>query len=119
MTFRLLILSIIQSFLLASGQVTLKLAMMKTPHFTFTWHVIKQYLFNYWFILTGILFGGATVLWFYILKHYPLSDAYPLTSIAYIFGLIAGIAFLNESSSVHKWIGVLLIVVGAFLLIKK
>lgn len=119
MSAKLIWLSILQSFLLAAGQLSLKLAMIRTPKFSFTWEIIKQYLLNYWFLFTGIFFTASTVLWMHILKHYPLSEAYPLTSLAYVFGMIAGVCIFNESSSAQKWIGALLIIAGAFLLTRK
>lgn len=119
MSAKLIWLSILQSLLLASGQLTLKLAMIRTPRFAFTWEIIKQFLLNYWFLFTGILFTASTVLWMYILKHYPLSEAYPLTSLAYVFGMLAGVFIFNESSTLPKWIGAVLIIAGAFLLTRK
>ena len=119
MNWRLIILSVIQSFLLAGGQVALKLAMVKAPRFTFTWECIKVYLTDWWFLVTGVFFGAATILWMYILKHFPLCESYPLTSLAYVFGLIAAIVVFHETAGADKWIGVMLILLGAFFLIRK
>lgn len=119
MNWRLIILSLIQSVLLAGGQVSLKLAMQKAPLFRWTWQVIKMYLLDFWFLFTGLFFGAATLLWMYILKNYPLSESYPLTSFAYVFGLIAAVMIFHESVNFEKIAGVLLILIGAFLLMKK
>lgn len=119
MNWRLIILSLFQSLLLASGQVTLKLAMQKVPSFKWTWSVIKLYVMDFWFLFTGIFFGSATILWMYILKNYPLSESYPLTSFAYVFGLLAAVVIFHESVNFEKLAGVFLILIGAFLLIKK
>ena len=119
MNWRLVILGVIQSFLLACGQVSLKLAMLRVPKFTWTWNCIKAYLQDYWFLFTGIFFTAATVLWMYILKNFPFGESYPLTSLAYVFGMIAALVVFRETASLEKWIGVILILVGAFLLTKK
>ncbi|MBQ0123006.1 MAG: EamA family transporter [Bacteroidales bacterium] len=119
MSIKLIWLSVLQSFLLAAAQMTLKMAMVRLPRFHFVWDVIRQYLTSLWFALCGVLFASATVLWMYIIKHYPLSQAYPMTSIAYIFGMLAGIFIFHESASLPKWIGLVLIIAGAVLLTRE
>lgn len=119
MNWRLIILSLLQSLLLAGGQVSLKLAMARVPSFKWTWPVIKLYVLDFWFLFTGAFFGAATILWMYILKNYPLSESYPLTSFAYVFGLLAAVVIFHESVNFEKVAGVLLILSGAFLLMKK
>lgn len=119
MSIKLIWLSLMQSFLLAAAQMTLKIAMVHLPRFRFVWDVMKQYLTSLWFALCGVLFALATVLWMYILKHYPLSQAYPMTSIAYVFGMLAGVFIFHESASLPKWIGAALIIAGAVLLTRE
>ena len=119
MNWNLLLLSLLQSFLLACGNVSLKLAMLKVPSFRWEWGVLKLYLLDYWFIFTGLFFGAATILWMYILKNFPFSASYPLTSFAYVFGLIAAMIVFHEPVHFDKWIGVALVIAGAFLLTRK
>lgn len=119
MNWRLILLAVLQSLLLACGQVSLKLAMMRVPKFEWQWSCIKAYLQDYWFFFTGVFFVAATVLWMYILKNFPFSESYPLTSLAYVFGMVAALVVFRETASPEKWLGVLLILVGAFLLTKK
>ena len=119
MNWQLIICSLVQSFLLVCGQVTLKLALVRTPNFTFCWACIRDFLLNYWFLLCGIFFGSATVLWFYIIKHFPFSEAYPLTSLAYVFSLVAAIFIFHEYVGLQKWLGVLLILAGSYLLTRN
>jgi undecaprenyl phosphate-alpha-L-ara4N flippase subunit ArnE len=115
---RLLVLSIIQSFCLASGQFCLKQALQKAGTFSWSWNFFVAQLTNWWFLAVGICMGGATVLWMYILKHYPLSSAYPLTCLSYVFGMLLGFFFLHESIPSTRWIGVFLILLGAYFIIK-
>ncbi|MGM9749348.1 MAG: EamA family transporter [Candidatus Cryptobacteroides sp.] len=119
MNWQLIILSVLQSALLAGGQILLKISMQNMPHFQWTWECIKAYLLNFWFLLTGICFGAATALWMYLIKNYPLSQAYPLTSLAYVFGLLAAIVVFHETAGFEKWLGVILILLGAFFLTKQ
>ncbi len=115
---RLLLLSVAQSFCLALGQVFLKLAVGKMQSFSWTWTWFKDLILNYWLALTGVSMGLATLLWFYILRHYPLSEAHPLTCLSFIFGLLASAWFLHEPIPVTRWIGVGIIMVGVFFVVK-
>ena len=115
---QLLWLSVIQSATLSLGQLTLKLALAKMPPFSWTSGFWLDLLTNWWFLLCGVLFGGASLLWMYILKHFPLSAAYPLVSLGYIFGLIFAVVFLHETVAWNRWIGVALIMVGFIFVVK-
>ena len=75
-------------------------------------------LLNWQFACSGLLFGSSSILWMYIVKHYPLSVAYPMISLSYVFGLLAAILFFHESVSVMKWVGVSLIILGCCLIAK-
>lgn len=116
--FRLLILVAIQTAFLAGGQVLLKLAMAQLPKFSWTWSYFKAVVTDWWLAACGASFGIATVLWLYILKHFPFSQAYPLTALGYIFGMIAAIIVFGEHVPFARWIGVVLIVAGCFFIMK-
>ncbi len=115
---RIIPLALIQSFFLAGGQVLLKLGMAASGPFSWSWSFFKSQLTNWWFLGCGISFSVATVLWLYILKHFPFSIAYPLSSISYIFGTIAAILVFHEHVSVGQWVGVLLIMAGSALMVR-
>ncbi|MBR4327765.1 MAG: EamA family transporter [Bacteroidales bacterium] len=115
---RLLILSLMQSAMLAAGQVFLKVAMQRAPKFAWKWVVIKDYLTNWPFLYCGLCMGGASLLWLYILKHYEFSVAYPLISFSYVFGMLAAVFVFHETVPWTRWIGLFLIVSGTFLLLK-
>lgn len=109
----------LQCLLLVGGQVTLKLAMMRAPKFEWAWSVVKAYATNYWFAICGVLFLSSTVLWMYILKTFPFSQAYPLTSVSYVIGMVAAVFIFHEAVPASRWIGAALILVGAFFMIRK
>ncbi len=115
---KLLILSAIQSLCLASGQLCLKQAILKAGEFTWSWSFFIAQLTNWWFMLVGVTMGSASVLWFYILKHYPLSSAYPLTCLSYVFGMLLGMFVLHESIPYTRWIGIVFILIGAYFIVK-
>lgn len=119
MNVRLLILCILQSILLAIGQIFLKYATKSMEAFGWNWECVRGILLNIPFALTGISFAVASLLWIYIVKHFPLSQAYPLNSLSYLFGLIAAVLILGEKVSAWGWIGVCLIMVGCMLVTMK
>ena len=60
----------------------------------------------------------ASLIWFYILKHFDFSVAYPLISISYLIGMVAAFFVFHETIPFTRWIGVVLIMVGVFLVTK-
>lgn len=113
-----MILAVVQSILLAGGQVFLKVALARMLPFGWTKAFWFNLLVNWPFACTGILFGASSILWMYIVKHYPLSVAYPMISLSYVFGMLAAVLFFHESVSLTKWIGVALIMLGCCLIAK-
>lgn len=116
--FRLLLLAVSQSVMLAAGQVLLKFALQRMEPFAMTARFWQSVLLNWQFAACGLMFGGASLLWMYIVKHYPLSMAYPMVSLSYVLGMIASIVFFHETVDATKWIGVALIVLGCCLIAK-
>ena len=112
--FSLLPLSVIQAILLAGGQLLVKIALQHMPRVTLSWSFIASQATNWWWLACGVCFGGATVLWAYILKHFPFSLAYPMSSLAYVFGLIAAQIVFHEHVSASAWIGICLIMLGCW-----
>ena len=114
----LLPLAIAQSLLLAAGQMFLKLALrdMGTP--AWQWRFIASQLTNWWWLATGASLAASALLWMYILRRYPFSMAYPLTSMSYAFGMVAAMAVFHESVGPQRWLGVALIMAGCCLIAK-
>jgi undecaprenyl phosphate-alpha-L-ara4N flippase subunit ArnE len=86
--------------------------------FGFNWRFFKSALLNLPFALSGICVATASLFWFYIVKHFPLSIAYPLISISYVFGMLASILVFKETVPLSRWIGVGFIMVGVVFLTK-
>lgn len=118
MMWRLLVYCFVQSLLLVGGQVMLKLSFMRMPAFSWTRAFWLSLLANWQFALCGLLFGAASLLWMYIIKTFPLSMAYPMSSISYVMAMVAAVVFLHEEVSATHWTGVALIVIGCILIAK-
>lgn len=117
--FRLVLLSVLQSALLCTGQVMLKLGVagMQRGAGLKTFFV-ESLLTNWWLLRCGIAMGSAGLLWMYILRHFPFSNAYPLTALSFVFGLLAAGWIFHEQIHLSQWIGVLCILVGCYLVVR-
>ena len=102
---RILLIAVVQSVLLCSGQVLLKFALQRMGAFSWTLEFLTRNLTN-------------TLLWFYIIKNFPFSMAYPMISLSYVFGMFAAIVFFHEQIPLTRWIGVFLIMTGCVLIAK-
>lgn len=70
-------------------------------------------------ILAGLLlYALATLVWFAVLSRMSLSTAYPIQSLAYVFGMVIALIVFNEPVSLTKWIGAGIIIVGVILISK-
>jgi undecaprenyl phosphate-alpha-L-ara4N flippase subunit ArnE len=116
---KILSLSILQALFLCGGQVFLKIAMNKIDHFHLSWKFIIEQAGNWAFLATGICMSAATILWLYILKHFEFSIAYSLTSISYLFGMLAAIYIFHETVTLTRWAGLALIIAGILLITKQ
>ncbi|MCQ2186709.1 MAG: EamA family transporter [Bacteroidales bacterium] len=117
-TLSLIPLAVIQSALLAAGQVLLKYGLNRMLPFSMTFDFWKSVFANWQFAACGLCYGAGSILWFYIIKHFPFSMAYPMVSLSYVFGMIAAIVFFHEDVSLAKWVGVLLIMLGCYFIAK-
>lgn len=116
---KLLLLSLLQCLLLTTSQVFLKFAMSSMGSFGFRWAYFKELLTNWQFACSGITIAGASVIWFYIIKHFDFSQAYPMISISYVFGMLAAVLLFREAIPPTRWIGVALIISGVILVAKQ
>ena len=116
--YKVVILTLFQCLLLASGQVCFKLAVEKIDKFRWAWTYFADILTNWWLLASGICLISATILWAFILKHFAFSVAYPVTAFAYVFGMLAAIFIFHETVSFTRWIGVGLIILGVFFIAK-
>ena len=117
-TYGLFLLALLQIAIFAFGEVFFKLGLMEMEPLGWNAAFWRSALLNWQFALSGICFGGASLLWMYIIKKFPLSMAYPLVSLSYVFGLLAAAWIFHEDVNLNKWIGVALIVAGCFIISK-
>ncbi|MDR2533337.1 MAG: EamA family transporter [Tannerellaceae bacterium] len=107
-----------QSLLLAAGQVLLKIGLEKMGSLSLSWKFLVSQLGNWPLAAAGGCMGGATLLWMYMLRRFEFGVVYPMTSLGYVFGMIAAAAVFNEHISATRWIGVALVIAGVVLIAK-
>ncbi|MBP1645558.1 MAG: hypothetical protein H6Q16_1133 [Bacteroidetes bacterium] len=107
-----------QSVLLVAAQAFLKISVQSFGKFSWTLNYFKTVFTTWQFAASGVFALAAMLTWMYVLKHYQFSIAYPLLSISYIIGLAVAYFFFQESVPLTRWIGVLIIIVGVFFLVK-
>jgi len=112
---RLLLLSVIQAVCFCAGQVLLKVATVRITRPQWSWKWWGELLTNWPLLGSGLCMAAGTVLWMYILKKWPFSQAYPMLSLSYVFSMVAALVIFHEQISAVRWVGVLLILTGCFL----
>lgn len=69
-----------------------------------------------WLALSLVLLGCAMLLWLFVLQTVPVSVAYPMLSLNFIFITLAARFIWHEPIALRHGVGVLLIIVGIILL---
>lgn len=69
-----------------------------------------------WLGLSVLLLGCAMLIWLWVLQRIPVSVAYPMLSLNFIFITLAARFMWRESVSLRHWLGVMLIIVGIIIM---
>ncbi len=116
---KLIILSVVQAVLMCSAQSLFKVAAVHMESFSWSWSFFHGSVFTNWWLLASGICGLAGLLeWMYMLKIYPFSQVYPLTSLSFLFGMFVAVIFFHETVAWTQWVGVLLILAGCALIVK-
>lgn len=106
------------SLFMAIGQVLFKQVSMQSPPLA-DWRAIVSLGLNGWFVAAILLYGAATVLWISVLRELPLSRAYPFIALGFVLVPIAGRIFFDEVLDLRYFAGVVLIMAGILLTIRR
>lgn len=118
MILRLLPLALLQCLLLSGGQVLMKIGLTRAGDFSWSAQYFQRLFINLPFASCGLCYGAGSILWMYIVKHFPFSMAYPMVSLSYVFGMVAAMLIFKEQVPLTRWIGVFLILTGCTLVAK-
>lgn len=110
-------------FLNACAQLLLKFGVDKIGHFSFSfshlWPVAWKLATNYFIILGLACYVISVIVWLMVLSRVPVGLAYPMVSIGYIITAIAGYFLLGESLTVTRVTGILVIIIGVYLVARS
>ncbi len=107
------------SILLAvAGQLLMKKGMMlfgTFPASQLLFKIIPMFLNPYVFFGLAC-FGMSAVFWLVVLSRLELSLVYPMVSVAYILVALASWVLFKENVTLARWLGILVIIMGVFLI---
>ncbi len=107
-----LFLILLSVFLGAVAQVLFKVGVQHLGQVVFNLQGLGRLVFSP-FVLSGLVaFASSFLLWLKVLAEVPLSYAYPMVSLGYVFVFLAAWLFLGESLPPLRVLGLALIVAG-------
>ena len=103
-----------------AAQLFIKKGMMVNGEVSVNFASITQsivpMLTNIYLWMGMVCYGISVFLWMIVLSKVEVSYAYPFLSIGYVIAAIIGYAFLGESLSAVRVIGIIVICVGVYLI---
>ncbi len=114
---------LVSVFFAVVGQLLLKMGMLRVGKFSFNIStLVHQYikiLLNP-FVIAGLVgFFISMLIWLYVLSRMELSLAYPFVALNYILILFGSYFLFKETITVYKMIGVVVIIVGVYLVARS
>ncbi len=120
---KVVFLSIFTTLLITSGQVLWKIGIQKAGGFYLPENsIIENFLriiFNGWVFTGFVVYAVATGFFMWLISKFDISLIIPITSVAFIYSLLAGYFIFGEQISLLRVFGVLLIVFGVFMVVKN
>ena len=107
-------------FSLVASQVLINTGLEKIGGFSLNLHQLipnlEKVLSSPYIWLGFIITGSAALAWFDLLSKLEMSFVYPMISLTYVFTLLAARFIFKEDVSIIRWLGVLIICFGVFLI---
>lgn len=104
------------------GQLSMKKGMIKIGQVAVR-QLLSKKLFSLFFekfVILGIgLYVMSTAIWLVVLSQEELSFAYPLVGTGYVLTAILARIFFKENLTIFRMFGIILIVIGAYLIVAK
>ncbi len=114
-----LLLVLVSVLLVDIGQLFLKYGMNQVGSLDFSAGYVTPFvgIFSNIFVLIGVvLFVSSSFGWLLALSKVPLSYGYPIVSLGYVLVSVLSWIFFDESLSLLRIVGLIIIVGGVFLL---
>jgi undecaprenyl phosphate-alpha-L-ara4N flippase subunit ArnE len=102
-----------------TAQLSLKLALQGNNSSTPDTHPVKSLLYSIYFWTWLACYILVTVLWLFVLRTIPLSQAFPALGLTFALVPLASHYLLHERIFSSQWLGIIVIVVGAILVVQR
>ena len=100
-----------------AGQMVMKTGMTQVGALNALSLTALVRMFSNIYVILGIgCYALSSIVYLMALSKLPLSFAYPMVGLGYVIVVVLSWLFLKEPVSLARWIGVLLICGGAFLI---
>lgn len=108
----------------AVGQILMKTGMSQTGPIGNWGKLISPRtvlsIFTNGYVIGGILlYAAAALLWLGALSNLDVSLMYPLLSLAYVVAAILGFIFLKEDITLLRWVGIVVVIGGCFMILRS
>lgn len=116
-----LVLILAAIFLAVIGQILVKKGLNSFGQIDFSSGLIRNFVRIYLspMVLIGtFIYLSSAFFWIYALTKVDLSFAFPFLSLSYVLIILASWLLLGESIPLLRWIGVIVICIGVFLVSK-
>lgn len=107
---------VVFAIVVAAGQLLFKRVAMSLGEATGPVGLLRQVMFDPWFILAMTLYIGATLLWIAALRDIPLSRAYPFTALAFALVPVGATVFFGETLGIRYYLGLAMLLGGIILI---
>lgn len=104
------------------GQIFVKLGLNSLEPIDFSSGLIQTYsrIFLTPFVLVGsFVYFLSIFFWIYSLTKVDLSFAFPFLALSYVLIAVASLVFLGEEISMLRWLGMIIICFGVYLVSKS
>lgn len=114
--FSLILLTVVLN---TAAQLALKIGIDKIGIFAFTWSsflpIGLKVILSPWIILGIVIYAISVGTWLMVLSRAPVSIAYPMSSLGYIMSAIAAYYLLGENLTLMRIAGVVIILIGVYM----
>lgn len=100
------------------GQLSLKYAVEMSSASKSVSQPVPSLLLSRYFWIWFISYVLVTVLWLFVLRTIPLSQAFPALGLTFALVPLASHHFLREQVVFGQWLGIVIIVVGTILVVQ-
>ena len=83
------------------------------------WNLPKIFIQSPWVFVGLCLYVIGFFVWIGALSKLDVSFMYPLLSLSYVLLAILAFVFLKENITLYRWMGIILVTIGSFLLLKS